>query len=309
MHHARETLLGIALIGVVTLAACTDTPSDPGGGDGGGAVGAVTIGPGIRFSSDHNGTSNPAVDTIQVGESVTWTWTGSLPHGVQSVGEPSFASSGIRTGAGTYTVTFAAPGTYQYDCQEHGMAMTGRIVVLPAEGTDERVSSTITDPAGDTFAAAGTRWDITALTVVRDVDAITARLDFTNDVVSPATGDPSAVISLLSFDLDQDAATGIPAVVDEFRQDGGATGLGVDAYVSFGELAGDGSAPVFDAQNRELGRVVPTFEGSHIVVDIPLALLGNDDGYVSAAAIVGVIGSPTDFVPNAGHLALNPPGQ
>lgn len=308
MRHSRETLLGLVLIGVMTLAACTDTPSDPAGGEGGGPVGAVTIGPGIRFSSRHNGTGNPAVDTIQVGGTVTWTWTGSLPHGVQSVGEPSFASSGIRTGSGTYAVTFTTPGTYQYDCQEHGMAMTGRIVVLPADGADERVSSTVTDPAGDTFAGAGTRWDLIALTIVRDVDAITARLDFTNDVVSPATGDPAAVITLLSFDLDQDPTTGIPAAVDEFRQDGGSTGLGVDAFVSFGALANDGSAPVMDSHGAVLGRVTPTFEGTHIVVDIPLELLGNDDGYVNAAAIVGIIGSPTDFVPNAGHLALSPPG-
>jgi hypothetical protein len=311
MSHRAEPLVALALLSALTLAACSDAPSEPGGGGGGGGgpVGSVSIGPGIVFSSLHNGTANPAVDTIQVGGTVTWTWSGNLPHGVQSIGEPSFASSGIRTGAGTYAVTFAVPGTYRYDCQEHGMAMTGRIVVLPAEGTDERVSSTVTDPVGDTFAAAGTRWDLTALTIVRDHEAITARLDFTSDVVSPATGNPSAAIALLGFDLDQDAATGIPSVVDEFRHDGGATGLGVDAYVSFGQLDADGSAPVLDAQGRELGRVVPAFEDAHIVVDIPLALLADDDGFVSAAAIVGIVGSPTDFAPNAGHLALSPPGS
>jgi len=32
--------------------------------------------------SSYNGTMNPAVDTIPVGGTVTWTWTGSLPHSV-----------------------------------------------------------------------------------------------------------------------------------------------------------------------------------------------------------------------------------
>jgi len=32
-------------------------------GGGGGPVGAVTIGPDVRFVSSHNGTINPAVDT------------------------------------------------------------------------------------------------------------------------------------------------------------------------------------------------------------------------------------------------------
>src|SRR2546429_9726881 len=100
-----------------------------GGGVGGGPVGSVTAGPGIQFVSGHNGSSNTAVDTIAAGGTVTWSWTGSLPHSVQSVGSPSFASSGTMTGSGTYTVTFPTAGTYQYDCAVHGQLMTGTIVV------------------------------------------------------------------------------------------------------------------------------------------------------------------------------------
>jgi len=84
--------------------------------------------PGIQFVSSHNG-SQPAVDTIEVGASITWTWTGSLSHSVQSVGSSSFASSTTKTGSGTYAVTFTAPGTYHYDCAVHGAAMTGTFVV------------------------------------------------------------------------------------------------------------------------------------------------------------------------------------
>ena len=79
--------------------------------------------------SDHNGSQNPAVDTIAAGGSVTWSWTGSLSHSVESVGSASFASSGIKAGGGSYVVKFTTPGTYQYDCAVHGSAMTGTIVV------------------------------------------------------------------------------------------------------------------------------------------------------------------------------------
>jgi len=99
------------------------------GGGGGGPVGTVALGPGVQFVSGHNGSQNPAVDTIAAGGSVTWTWTGSLSHSVESIGSSSFASSGIRAGSGTYVVKFTAPGTYQYDCAVHGAAMTGTIVV------------------------------------------------------------------------------------------------------------------------------------------------------------------------------------
>ncbi|HEV8455594.1 MAG TPA: Ig-like domain-containing protein [Gemmatimonadales bacterium] len=84
------------------------------------------------FTSDRNNSTNPAVDTIAVGGVVTWTWrnTGPISHNVQSLGSPSFTSSAIKTGNGqTHTVTFSAPGTFQYECAVHGAQMTGRTVV------------------------------------------------------------------------------------------------------------------------------------------------------------------------------------
>jgi len=121
----------IGMFAVAWLAGCNGYGGRAGygGGGGGGPVGSVTAGPGIQFVSGHNGSTNAAVDTIAVGATVTWSWTGSLPHSVQSVGSTNFASSGTVTGGGTNTVTFPAPGTYQYDGAVHGQLMTGTIVV------------------------------------------------------------------------------------------------------------------------------------------------------------------------------------
>ena len=136
--------LRTAIMGIIALAALAGcggyTASDPyGGGGGGGAggggpVGSVTVGNNgqIVYISAHNGTANPAVDTVAVGATVTWTWTNNqgVSHSVQSQGSTAFASSPIMGGSGqTYAVTFATPGTYQYDCAVHGTAMTGTIVV------------------------------------------------------------------------------------------------------------------------------------------------------------------------------------
>jgi plastocyanin len=90
----------------------------------------VTVGPGIVFTSNHNATHNPAVDTVAVGGTVTWTWaSGSIDHSVQSTGSPTFPSSATKA-TGTHTATFGTAGTYTYDCAVHGPLMTGRIVVL-----------------------------------------------------------------------------------------------------------------------------------------------------------------------------------
>ncbi|HYL21989.1 MAG TPA: Ig-like domain-containing protein [Gemmatimonadales bacterium] len=91
------------------------------------ASASVNVGD-IFFKSVRNSSQNPAVDTIAVGGTVTWTWVGSLSHSVQSTGTPSFPSSPIKT-SGMYPNTFTTAGTYTYDCSVHGLAMTGTVVV------------------------------------------------------------------------------------------------------------------------------------------------------------------------------------
>jgi plastocyanin len=91
---------------------------------------AVTVG-NTFFRSNRNSTQ-PAVDTVAVGGTVTWTWvnTGAMPHSVRSTGSPSFTSSAVLTGDGSsYNFTFSIAGTYSYDCEVHGSVQTGRVVV------------------------------------------------------------------------------------------------------------------------------------------------------------------------------------
>jgi plastocyanin len=150
---------------LVTLAACSGSSNSPtsptsgnppGGGTttgygGGGGTGGMGSGTGsntsggtpsggdvavivgnIFMKSGHNGSVNPAVDTVAVGGSVTWTWTNTdgVSHGIQSLASPSFPTGTVLTGDGnTYRVTFNSAGTYQYDCLVHGAMMTGTIVV------------------------------------------------------------------------------------------------------------------------------------------------------------------------------------
>ena len=120
-----------AIAGLTLACSSNDTGPSTGNGNGGGEAGTVTVG-NIFFQSGHNGTRNPAVDTVVAGTTVTWTWssTGSTPHSVKSEGTPSFASSQVQTGSGmTYTTTFTTPGTYEYECAVHGEAMSGTMVV------------------------------------------------------------------------------------------------------------------------------------------------------------------------------------
>ena len=122
----------IVTAALLALAACGGSPTDGGGGPSGGPgpVGQVIVG-NIFFKSAHNGSQNPAVDTIAAGASITWKWNAAGQHSIQSTGTPGiFRNSVVMSAANaTYTVTFQTPGTYSYDCGVHGSLMTGRIVV------------------------------------------------------------------------------------------------------------------------------------------------------------------------------------
>jgi plastocyanin len=83
------------------------------------------------FQSEHNGRENPAIDTVRVGGTVTWTWVeGGEYHSVEPSAGDAFAPSGVLIGTGqTYSVTFAHAGTFDYECGVHGFPMIGTIVV------------------------------------------------------------------------------------------------------------------------------------------------------------------------------------
>jgi plastocyanin len=88
----------------------------------------VNVGAGVVFRSFRNNSQNPAVDTVQAGQAVAWLSLGGV-HTVESTGSPAFTSSGNLSTTTPYIITFNAAGTYTYDCQVHGNAMTGRVVV------------------------------------------------------------------------------------------------------------------------------------------------------------------------------------
>ena len=82
----------------------------------------------ISYTSNQNATSDPAVDTIGVGGTVSWSGLGTNnEHFVRSTGIPTFTTQTVS--AATYQFTFNTVGTYTYDCTIHTSGMTGRVVV------------------------------------------------------------------------------------------------------------------------------------------------------------------------------------
>jgi plastocyanin len=86
----------------------------------------VTIAPAGSLTFD------PPSQTINVGDTVTWTW-GLGTHSTTS-GAPCFAddtwNSGLQSSPNSFSVTFPAAGTFSYFCELHcAFGMTGQIIV------------------------------------------------------------------------------------------------------------------------------------------------------------------------------------
>jgi plastocyanin len=119
MRRLPALLVPVVLAATVVLAGC----GGGGGGGGGGTDAALVTGVTEVAAKDNRFT--PAAIQVPAGTEVTWKFEdGFVPHDVKADG----FSSGEPQRKGTFTHTFAQPGTYAYHCTVHD-GMTGRVVV------------------------------------------------------------------------------------------------------------------------------------------------------------------------------------
>jgi amicyanin len=100
-----------------------------GSGMAAGVLVARAEAPATAVSID-NFTFAPQTLTVKAGTTVTWTNKDDIPHGIAATNN-GFAKSKALDTDDSYSVTFTAPGTYQYFCYIHPH-MTGTVVVEAA---------------------------------------------------------------------------------------------------------------------------------------------------------------------------------
>ncbi|HEY6127217.1 MAG TPA: cupredoxin family copper-binding protein [Candidatus Acidoferrum sp.] len=70
----------------------------------------------------------PAVLTVPVGTTVTWTNRDDIPHTVVSTDDPKIFKSKVLDTDEKFSFTFSKAGTYPYFCSVHPK-MTGKVIV------------------------------------------------------------------------------------------------------------------------------------------------------------------------------------
>jgi len=107
----------ITAAAAVLLAGCGGGGDDDGGGGGGSEVEVIDV------------LFRPDAVTIKAGETVTWEWSGRLPHQVVGTFNGVEVKSERLTGTGTFSHTFDAAGVFEYTCGVHGIGMAGKVTV------------------------------------------------------------------------------------------------------------------------------------------------------------------------------------
>lgn len=91
-------------------------------------VGANTQQPATTEVKIDNFSFTPAVLTVPVGTTVTWTNRDDIPHTVVSADDPKAFKSKVMDTDEKFSYTFATAGTFTYFCSVHPK-MTGTVVV------------------------------------------------------------------------------------------------------------------------------------------------------------------------------------
>lgn len=122
MKHMKLFALA-AVLAAGSVACGSDNSADNGNGDGGteGTNHAVTVA---------DNAFEPTEVTAAVGDSVTWTWTGTAEmHNVVEDNQAFSSGSPVATDGTTFEHTFTEAGEFTYTCQVHPTEMTGTITV------------------------------------------------------------------------------------------------------------------------------------------------------------------------------------
>ncbi len=170
-------------------------------------------------------------------------------------------------------------------------------------------AGTLTDPVGDTLGAFTPKADATQLSATLSGGLLTIGMSFAGDITPCENGSGTVTPTqtplggFIDIDTDQDQTTGVQPFTDLLTSYN--TGMGNEFYVDLCSYSsGDGAVDVVDdITDTVQGRAAIGFSARGFAVQIPLSLLGGDDGQADIAAVVGTLNEPTDAVPNGGSLA------
>lgn len=186
-------------------------------------------------------------------------------------------------------------------------ARAARVVGLTALllVVSSRASATpVSDVLGDAVTGSFKTYDITQIDATFTTTHITFTISLTNAPVAPSVNQQMGLSGFVDIDVDQISVTGASSNISTLSFPFGSSGLGIEYYLDlFSENANAGFVNVRDPLMAIVVGTAPiTYGASSAAIVVPLSLLGNDDGLVNYAVVVGDFGAQTDQAVDAGII-------
>jgi hypothetical protein len=108
----------------------------------------------------------------------------------------------------------------------------------------------------------------------------------------------------LHLDVDQDSSTGRAA---EELDGAPEQDVGCEYFIDLFDVPWYSTVNVWTSTGDYVGTVDASIDDAVVSFDVPLEMLGDDDGNMNLSAVVEDWYSPTDWVPDAGHATLGVP--
>ncbi|MEX2284889.1 MAG: hypothetical protein WEE89_20545 [Gemmatimonadota bacterium] len=252
---------------------------------------AAPVLPSVRVTDDR--------DRPVPGVAVTFT----LASGGGSIGTPNSMTD--ATGV-------ANPGSWTLGKNFGAKTLTATVGTLPPVTFTATVIApdagilafNLTDPAADTLAhdtvGVPKAHDVLSLRGDFKRDSLILTLTFGGPIGSFTDGGDLAVVGFLELDIDDNPSSGVGSISDFF---GGSGNLGIDYTIGLG---GTATSVTVGPPSGPAVQVPAAFSGNTVIMRIPLAAIGNDDGNFSLVGIIGTVDRPTDVFPNSGATLVRP---
>lgn len=208
--------------------------------------------------------------------------------------QPNCTLGGSATGSATLaagdTVAFSADAS----CTTIGYGTATTVAT-------DLAADTLANPAGNTVKA----HDIVQVTTRYAADWLMLVMRFAQSVGGVGEDVVTGLQGYIELDVDENVNTGFPPIINEF---GGSAQQGIDYAILLFDATSTGVRLVSafsDDTTTHMAQLA--VEGDSVIIRIPLAKLGGDNGNLSLTSVIGTLDRPTDIAPNSGVILARQP--
>ena len=145
---------------------------------------------------------SPASVSINVNDTVRWTWTGLNTHSSTGPGTPALWDTGLHTNGFTFSRVFSSAGTFAYVCTLHAALFNQRGSIAVVQAANQPPTATISAPTNNSVFVAP--WTGVIHAAPFDSDGSVSRVDFfAGAALLGSVTNPAAAVSF--------TATNVPA--------------------------------------------------------------------------------------------------